>query len=320
MSGTSNNELFGAVQVFPDPDAAERLDALIGLDEVKSRFVIEAEVLINPGLLDEWSERHHKRILTAVRSVEKRAPLLVLAGDVGTGKTELAETVGDPIAQHLDMEITLYPLSLRARGKGLVGEMTTLLTQAFEAVRAAVANSRDDKGRLRYAAILLIDEADALAQSRELVQMHHEDRAGVNAVIQGIDEMRRDRLPVLTIMCTNRPDSIDPAISRRAAYIFRLSRPSRDHLRQVITREFDGIEMTDAEVEKLVDLLGPDNGRPYGCTFSDLRQRFVPDAVLDAVRSDQPVDATRLLELANAFQPTRPFSDVDTRGRIVEPT
>jgi hypothetical protein len=88
----------------------------------------------------------------------------------------------------------------------------------------------------------------------------------------------------------------------------------------VITREFDGIDMSDAEVEKLVDLLGLDNGRPYGCTFSDLRQRFVPDAVLDAVRSDQPVDATRLIELANAFQPTRPFSDVDTGGRIEEPT
>jgi len=38
----------------------------------------------------------HKLAFTAVRSVEKRAPLLVLSGDVGTGKTELAETVGDP--------------------------------------------------------------------------------------------------------------------------------------------------------------------------------------------------------------------------------
>ena len=38
----------------------------------------------------------HKPEFTAVRSVEKRAPLLVLSGDVGTGKTELAETVCAP--------------------------------------------------------------------------------------------------------------------------------------------------------------------------------------------------------------------------------
>jgi hypothetical protein len=30
-----------------------------------------------------------------------------------------------------------------------------------------------------------VDEGDALAQSRDLAQMHHEDRAGVNALIRG---------------------------------------------------------------------------------------------------------------------------------------
>ena len=35
----------------------------------------------------------------------------------------------------------------------------------------------------RGAVILLVDEADALAQSREAAQMHHEDRAGVNAFL-----------------------------------------------------------------------------------------------------------------------------------------
>jgi AAA+ superfamily predicted ATPase len=305
---TGNSELFGAVQVFPDPDAEERFDALVGLDEVKARFVTEAEILIDPRILEEWSKRHHKKILAAVRSVEKRAPLLVLSGDVGTGKTELAETVGDPIARHLKMDITLYPLSLRARGKGLVGEMTSLLTQAFEAVRGTVANARDDAKGFRHAAILLIDEADALTQSRELAQMHHEDRAGVNAVIQGIDEMRRDRLPVLTIMCTNRPEALDPAIARRAAHVFKLSRPSPEYIERIITTEFGEIGMRAPEIAELVSLLGPSNGRAYGCTFSDLRQRFVPDAVLDALRRDKPLEPSRLKELATAFDPTRPFS------------
>ena len=90
-----------------------------------------------------------------------------------------------PIARHLNMENhALSPQPTRA-GKGLVGEITSLLTQAFEAVRSVAAGSRDGKDQFRHAAILLIDEADALTQSRELSQMHHEDRAGVNAVIQG---------------------------------------------------------------------------------------------------------------------------------------
>ena len=97
-----------------------------------------------------------------------------------------------------------YSLSLSARGQGSVGEMTMLLSDAFQLVAEAAKGGRGKDGKLRHGTILLIDEADALAQSRELAQMHHEDRAGVNALIRGIDGLRRNGLPVLTIMCTNR--------------------------------------------------------------------------------------------------------------------
>jgi len=56
--------------------------------------------------------------------------------------------------------------------------MTTLLAKAFEAVHEFAKGARGRDGQLRHGVILLVDEADALAQSRELVQMHHEDRAG----------------------------------------------------------------------------------------------------------------------------------------------
>ncbi len=118
----STNELFGDVQEFPDSDARRRFDALVGIDEIKDRVVAEAQVLIDPATLIEWSNKYHGRVLHAVESVGDRAPLLVLAGDIGTGKTELSETVGDPIAERLKVDITLFPLSLSARGKGLVGE------------------------------------------------------------------------------------------------------------------------------------------------------------------------------------------------------
>src|SRR5438309_118160 len=82
-----------------------------------------------------WSDEAHGVVLPAVERWAQRAPLFVLAGDVGTGKTEVAETIGNRIALDLHVAVTLYALSLTARGKGAVGEMTTLLTAAFTQVR-----------------------------------------------------------------------------------------------------------------------------------------------------------------------------------------
>ena len=111
----------------------------------------------------------------------RRPPLVVLAGDVGAGKSELAETIGDAVARQERIDITLFPMSLSTRGQGRVGEMTQLLSAAFEHTVAEAAKLKSSSGKSRGAVILLIDEADALAQSREAAQMHHEDRAGVNA-------------------------------------------------------------------------------------------------------------------------------------------
>lgn len=309
---TSTSELFGNVIEYPDGAAGERFNALVGIDHIKRRLVNEASVLINPYVLEQWSTKHHGSTLDAVRAVEERTPLIVLAGDVGTGKTELAESVGDPIARSLNLSmLTLYPLSLSARGRGLVGEMSTLITQAFEHVRSSLGQARDNSGKIRSAAILLIDEADAIAQSRELSQMHHEDRAGVNALIRAIDSFRRDRLPVLTVLCTNRSDALDPAIARRAAHVFTFTRPTIEQRNHVLATALTGTGVSAAAIDEAARLLGTESGRPWGATYSDLRQRFVPDLVLTAYGNDAPITESDLTESARTFVPTRPFGATD---------
>lgn len=303
----STDGLFGDAQQFPDDDARERYEALTGVDAIKADLVAQAHVLLDPALAERWSTSKHGTVLPAVRDLGARTALVILAGDVGTGKTELAESVGDPIARDLGVKVALFPLSLSARGHGAVGEMTTLLTNAFDKVRDHAAGGRGRDGRLRHATILLIDEADALAQSRELAQMHHEDRAGVNAVIRGVDGLRRDRLPVLTIMCTNRVDAIDPAVRRRAAAIFAFTRPEADVRRELLRRAFEGMTISTTELDEVVQLTGPRDGREHGSTHSDLRQRFVPGAILDAIARSSPLTGQRLVELARDFLPTRPF-------------
>ncbi len=245
----------------------------------------------------------------AAAEVSHRTPLIVLGGDVGTGKTEVAETFGDSVARSMKVDITLYPLALSARGKGAVGEMTSLLTEAFAEVRKSASSARDSKGRIKRGLILLVDEADALAQSRELAQMHHEDRAGVNALIRGIDGLRDDKLPVLTILCTNRPDALDPAVLRRAAALLDFARPNDDQRRQLFDRLLDDSHVDQAAIDKLVSLTGPKAGTAYGCTYSDIRQRLVPDAVLEAVRNDVRLTGDRLVALAETFVPTRRFEE-----------
>lgn len=300
--------LFANVEEFENERARERFDGLVGIDEAKRQVLTEAHVLLDPGMVAAWSEKVHKKVIPAVHDVTDRTPLVILAGDVGTGKTELAETVGDPIARMLGVPVFLYPLSLSARGHGAVGEMTTLLTHAFEAVHEHAKGGRGSRsGKLRHGTILLIDEADALAQSRELSQMHHEDRAGVNALIRGIDGLRTERLPVLTIMCTNRIDAIDPAVRRRAAAIVRFVRPDESGRKALLERSFAGAGITDQHMNEVVRLTGALDGRGYGCTYSDLRQQFVPSAVLAAVEAGKALTGPQLVALAKTFHPTRPF-------------
>ena len=172
----------------------------MGLDEHKDRLSKMLGILVNSENLSSWFGRHHPRARELMKAVLSRPPLIVLAGDVGTGKTELAETVGDAVARQEDIDVTLFPLSLSTRGQGRVGEMTQLLSSAFEYTRSEANRLRGMSGRSRGAVLLLVDEADALAQSREVSQMHHEDRAGVNAFIRGVDRIASAGLPAAVIM------------------------------------------------------------------------------------------------------------------------
>ena len=213
------DELFERRITYPDVDPRERLAQLVGLDEQRSRLTKILALLVNPNGLQGWARRHQPGAERLIDSVLRRPPLVVLAGDVGSGKTELAETIGDAVARQEKIEITLLPLSLSTRGQGRVGEMTQLLSAAFAYTVDEASKLKSGSGRARGAVILLVDEADALAQSREASQMHHEDRAGVNAFIRGIDRIANARLPAAVIMCTNRLDALDPAVRRRAADI-----------------------------------------------------------------------------------------------------
>lgn len=301
------DELFERRLTFPDFEPQERLARLVGLDDHKERLSKILGLLVNPAGLEAWAQKHHPDAKGLLKHVLRRPPLVVLAGDVGSGKTELAETIGDSVARQEKIEITVFPLSLSSRGQGRVGEMTQLLSAAFDYTVEAAVKLKGTGGRSRGAVILLVDEADALAQSRESAQMHHEDRAGVNAFIRGIDRLAHGQHPAAVIMCTNRLGALDPAVKRRAAEILVFERPNDVQRHAVLASALYALGLSTKQVDDLVAATGKGMGH-YGFTFSDLTQRLLPAIVLDAYPSRR-VEAPRALEIAKQMQPTPPFEE-----------
>lgn len=308
MSKPSIDELFERRVTYPDFEPQERLARLVGLDEQKQRLTNILGLLVNPSGLTEWAERHHPNAKGLLDSVLRRPPLVVLSGDVGSGKTELAETIGDAVARQEGIDITLYPLSLSTRGQGRVGEMTQLISAAFDYTVEAAEKLKSASSKARGAIILLVDEADALAQSRESTQMHHEDRAGVNAFIRGIDRLASTRLPAAVIMCTNRLNAVDPAVRRRAAEVLSFTRPNDEQRRYLFQSQLGALGLGDDVIGQLVKLTGERAQGVPGFTFSDINQRLIPSIILAAYPRN-PVDARTALLTAHNMIPTPPFQD-----------
>lgn len=307
---TGASELFGQALVYPDPSARRRLDRLVGIDSQKERLRAQLRTLIDPSGVTAWAKkRGYDRAHYLLDSFHARPPLVILAGDVGAGKTELAETIPDPVARDLGIEITLYPLSLASRGGGLVGEMTRLVTSAFSVVASAAEKLVSKSGaKARGGIVLLIDEADALAQSREAMQMHHEDKAGVNALIRGINSLSVSGLPVCVVMCTNRLGALDPAICRRAADLIEFGRPDEDHRAELLKEALGPAGFSDKDIKTLAELTGPQGDRGYGFTYSDLTQKLLPNLILNAY-PDQSIDFALAKSVIASMSPTPPFAE-----------
>lgn len=296
------SEIAESIMEYPNERAEKEYQSLVGLDDLKTRLIKECSLLLSIEDLEKWSKKHHKkRIISACSVFEKRLPLIVFGGDIGTGKTALAESFGDPMAKLLKTKIYLFRISVQTRGTGLVGEMTQLINKAFREARKIAQETESP-------VILLVDEADTLAQSREASQMHHEDKAGVNALIQGIDHIRTTDQPILVIFCTNRLGAIDPAIIRRAAIVYEFSRPNQEQLKRMFEMYFKDIGLTSEQIMKLVKLAGSTKTRKYGFTYSDIVNKVVPNAIMEVYPSS-PLTFDNVLKVVKNTKPTPPFKE-----------
>ena len=292
--------IFDAKTPLPDATLTARDKTLLGIDVRYAQVHDQLRLLLKLSELDGWAKRFYRKKLPLCELLADQYPLVIFYGDVGTGKTATAECIVNRLAKESGAEDSLlFKLSNRVRGSGKVGEMGTLLAQAFQEVTQSAGKARR--------AFLVIDEGDSLAASRSQEHSHHEDKVAVNTLIQGIDDLRRFGGRIVVFLCTNRVSVLDPALRRRAAIVTEFLRPDDAERWELFKMDLDGLGLTDQQLKDLVLATRAHDKLP-SWTYSDIRTRLYPAAMAKAF-PDQALTFKHLHDAASALKPSPVMED-----------
>lgn len=264
----------------PSGEFQSKFERLVGLDAQKAELRSYLLRVFEPQRLSNWQKRHHPKGLPIAERLTNRAPFVILGGEVGCGKTELARSIGTVVATEVDKQVVVLETPSDIRGGGLVGQVSERITAAFNETRALVG---------KHCGLLIIDEGDDLGSSRAQAQAHHEDRAGLNVLIKEIDRLARDNARVAVILITNRVRALDPALIRRAQVIM-FTRPDANARRLVFERMLEGVVHSVDELEELVAA----TEREPRYSYSDLVERGAERAVAEAFAADAALTVAHL--------------------------
>jgi len=292
--------VFESEIVLPDEALRAKARTLIGFQSRYARVRDYLRLLLNKEELANWNRKYHRGSLALVDLIADQYPLVIFCGDVGTGKSATAECIANQLIIDSTLEDSqLFKLSTRVRGSGKVGEMGSLLTEAFQKVGQSAGKGRK--------AILIIDEGDSLASARSQEHSHHEDKVGVNTLIQEIDSLRRFSGRVLTILCTNRVAMLDPAILRRAAIVEEFKRPTCEERYELFAMDLAALSLSQAQLGQLASATGASGDQP-DWSYSDIRTRLYPAALARAF-PDEPLRFEHLLNAVANLKPSPVMED-----------
>ena len=287
--------IFDNIIELPSNEIQKQTVSLVGFESKFKRIYNNLKLLLDQDSLTEWSKKHHKTELPIIKQLKEKYPLIILAGDAGTGKTISAASIADKMTRELKKEGFFLKLSTRVRGEGLHGEMGKLVNDAFSELKSQA-------GKRRFA-FLLIDEADAIATTRGTNQMHQEEKAAVNTLIQKIDEIRELNGRAIVFMSTNRLHYIDEAILRRAAVILEFERPTIEECRELYSQSLEGLDFSSKELDELASMSATKKESGLGYSFSDIRLKVLPEAIANAY-PDKPLSFTILKETIKSIKPS----------------
>ncbi|WP_460572353.1 AAA family ATPase [Flaviaesturariibacter terrae] len=291
----NQDSIFDNIVELPSTDVENRTKNLIGFESRFNRVHNNLKLLLDQDGLTAWSKRKHGVELPLLEVIADRYPLILLVGDAGTGKTASAEAIANRMVKELGKQGFFLKLSTKVRGEGLHGQMGGLVNSAFERLK-------HEAGKKRLA-FLFIDEADAIATTRSTLQMHQEEKAAVNTLIQKIDEVRGLKGRAVVFMATNRLHFIDEAILRRATIIMEFERPDLEERTELLAKALKGSSISDNEIRKLAELTGSDANNGLGFSFSDISLRILPEAVAKSF-PDNPITFQTVKEVIAQVKPS----------------
>jgi SpoVK/Ycf46/Vps4 family AAA+-type ATPase len=289
---------------YPNRRLGDIYDTLVGIDDIKKQMINKLLFLLKPSLVENWLENYYPDNAAPLlkQVLLDRYPLILLSGEVGSGKTALARSIGHRLAtQHLKSDLMLYVVNAQVRGGGHVGELTQNISRAFTEAESC-------QEREQIPVMLFIDEADALAQERGSSQTHHEDDAGVNTLIQRIDRLRGR--PMAVLFATNLFNTIDRAILRRATAHYQFDRPNYWERMEILNRLLAPLGFSEDDMDKLAVATNPCSFQDdpdntfHRYTYSDITQRIIPYAAEKAIRKKKELHIDHLLEASQATAPT----------------
>ncbi|MFO0762676.1 MAG: hypothetical protein U0359_39930 [Byssovorax sp.] len=141
----------------PNKDAEARYKSLVAIESQQEALLDELLLILDTKRADEWLKRHHAKGLPIAGRMLGGSPLVLLSGEVGCRKTELATTIGSPLARSSTARSCLWRRLRNIRGWGRVGEISP---------GSPKPSNRRSRVRAGAAGLLILDEADDLATAR----------------------------------------------------------------------------------------------------------------------------------------------------------
>ncbi len=126
----SKVSVFDTETVLPDSQLSARENGLLGFSKRYDRVYNQLRLLLDLGQLGAWSKDYHQGVLPICSLVADQYPLVIFHGDVGTGKTAMAECIANRIVRGAGRgDSVLRKRGKRGRGRGSEGAMGALLRQ-----------------------------------------------------------------------------------------------------------------------------------------------------------------------------------------------
>ncbi|MFE2430759.1 ATP-dependent zinc metalloprotease FtsH [Streptomyces sp. NPDC059373] len=254
--------------VVPEEGKRTTFEDVAGIDEVEAELSEVVDFLKRPE---------------AYRALGARMPRgVLLAGPPGTGKTLLARAVAG------EADVPFFSASASEFIEMIVGVGAGRVRELFAEARKVAP------------AIIFIDEIDTIGRARGAaggLGGHDEREQTLNQILTEMDGFSGSE-GVVVIAATNRPDVLDPALTRpgrfdRTVHVSPPDRPGREAILRIHTRE--------VPLEKGVDLTRVARSTP-GMTGADLANLANEAALLAVKRGRKAVGQSELSDALEKVQ------------------